>query len=720
MSVHLKNTIKKLIKENNGPLSLDEIIILLKNMPEYQRTKIESLKPTIKKFLQETKKEKEKEKTKEKQPEKDLVSETSQSFLNKKRNPPKNNISSSFPSQNTFNPEKFIYKPTIKLSSLGGMTEIIKRIKELISNPLNYYEAYKELNTLPIKGILLCGPPGCGKTTLAYAIGGEFGIPFYKITGPDIISSLSGESEQSIRNLFDTVTKSAPSILFIDEIETIIGRREAANKEMERRIVAQIMTCIDDMNDKQFEKNEINGNQDIKKAPVFIIGATSKPEFIDSSMRRSGRFDVEIHIGFPSLEMREEMLKSITKKNKISPKINFGEISKKTPGYLAADLQALCRAAGHNAINRYIKDQKDKNKEENNAKEEINQENIEEEENMINTNDNTKNIQNQTQEESLKNLYIEQEDFTLALSQIQPTSKREGFSTIPNVSWENVGGLKDLREELYYDIVLPIINPQKLKLVGLSKAAGVLLYGPPGCGKTLLAKAVANEAKANFISIKGPELLNKYVGESERAIRSLFIRAKNSSPCIIFFDELDALVPKRSSENNNSSERVVNQLLTEMDGLEDRKQIFIIAATNRPDIIDPAMLRPGRLDKLLYVPLPDYEDRCSILETITKNLVLSADVDFKKINDDKRMEGFSGADIAALVRESQLHALKRLNQKEKENENENSNEDVKEFKINMSDFEYSLNNILPSVSLNDKKKYENLKKRLQESRSHLI
>ena len=466
------------------------------------------------------------------------------------------------------------------------------------------------------------------------------------------------------------------------------------------------------------KKNEINENQDVKKAPVFIIGATSKPEFIDSSMRRSGRFDVEIHIGFPSLEMREEMLKSITKKNKISPKINFGEIAKKTPGYLAADLQALCRAAGHNAINRYIKNEKDKNKEEeNNVKTEINQDFIDEEENILNTNNN-KNIKNQTKEESLKNLYIEQEDFTLALSQIQPTSKREGFSTIPNVSWENVGGLKELREELYYDIVLPIINPQKLKLVGLSKAAGVLLYGPPGCGKTLLAKAVANEAKANFISIKGPELLNKYVGESERAIRSLFIRAKNSSPCIIFFDELDALVPKRSSENNNSSERVVNQLLTEMDGLEDRKQIFIIAATNRPDIIDPAMLRPGRLDKLLYVPLPDYEDRCSILETITKNLALSTDVDFKKINDDKRMEGFSGADIAALVRESQLHALKRLNQKEKENEGDK--EEIKEFRINMSDFEYSLNNILPSVSLNDKRKYENLKKKLQESRSHLI
>ena len=691
MSVHLKNTVKKIIKENNSQISLDEIIILLKNMPEYQRMKADSLKPTVKKLLKEMKKEKEKEKE-EKEKEKELKSDT-QSFLNKKRNLPKNKTPISINSTNTFNPEKFLYEPTIKLNSLGGMNEIIQRITELISNPLNYYSAYKELNTLPIKGLLLCGPPGCGKTTLAYGIGGQFGIPFYKITGPDIISSLSGESEQIIRNLFNEVTQSAPSILFIDEIETIIGRREAANKEMERRIVAQIMTCIDDINEKQFELN----------APVFIIGATSKPEFIDSSMRRSGRFDVEIHIGFPSVEMREEMLKSITKKNKISPKINFAEIAKKTPGYLAADLQSLCRAAGHNAINRLIKNEKENNK--------INNEtNEKDEEIIVNKND----ISIEENDEKIKNLYIEQEDFALALTQIQPTSKREGFSTIPNVTWENVGGLKDLREELYYDIVLPIINPQKLKLVGISKAAGVLLYGPPGCGKTLLAKAVANEAKANFISIKGPELLNKYVGESERAIRSLFIRAKNSSPCIIFFDELDALVPKRSNENNNSGERVVNQLLTEMDGLEDRKQIFIIAATNRPDIIDPAMLRPGRLDKLLYVPLPDYENRCAILDTITKNLKLEMDVDFEKIYKDKRIEGFSGADIASLVREAQLHALKRLNQKEKENE------EIKDFKINMSDFEYSLNNILPSVSLNDKKKYENLKKKLQESRSHLI
>ena len=705
MSGHLKNAVKKIIKENSGPLSLDEILILVKNLPEYQRTKMDALKPTVKKIFQEIKKEKEKELISDNNKE---INNNSKSFLNKKRNLPSNKMSI-IPISNSFNPEKFLYKSSIKLSSLGVMTEIVKKITEIISNPLHYYQAYKEINTLPIKGILLCGPPGCGKTTLAYSIGGEFQIPFYKITGPDIISSLSGESEQIIRNLFNSVIENAPSILFIDEIETILGRREQANKEMERRIVAQIMTCIDDINEKQL--SELN-------APVFVIGATSKPEFIDSSMRRSGRFDVEIHIGFPSIEMREEMIISITKNNKISKNINFKEIAKKTPGYLAADLQSLARAAGHNAINRLIKS---KNMS-------INSEILDKSENSDNPEKNN-NLE-------LQNLYIEQEDFNYALTQIQPTSKREGFSTIPNVTWDDVGGLKDLREELYYDIVLPITEPSKLKIVGISKAVGVLLYGPPGCGKTLLAKAVANEAKANFISIKGPELLNKYVGESERAIRSLFIRAKNSSPCIIFFDELDTLVPKRSQENNNSSERVVNQLLTEMDGLEDRQQIFIIAATNRPDIIDPAMLRPGRLDKLLYVPLPDFNDRCSILQTITKNLNLDKDIDLGKINGDKRMEGFSGADIASLVREAQLHALKRLNEiekekikKEKENKINNEDNDINiiindkkeiEFMIIMSDFEYSLNNILPSVSLNDKKKYENLKKKLQESRSHLI
>ena len=643
MSSKLRNLALTIIKTNKTPMDVNSIISEIKKLPEFSRQKDDSLRPIIKNLLKEIKQQKIENSSKEKNEE---------TLIQKKR---KREI---FPDSNNTNPEKFLYEPNITLENLGGMDEIIKELKDIISLPLFNYQIYKKLNIFPIKGILLCGPPGCGKTTLAYAIGGQFKIPFYKITGPEIISSLSGESELIIRNLFNTVINNAPSILFIDEIETILGKREQANKEMERRIVAQIMTCIDDINDKQFK--ELNN-------PVFIIGATSKPEFIDNSMRRSGRFDKEIHIGFPTLEMREKMIRKITENNIISNNVNYYELAKSTPGFLAADLQSLVRVAGHHSIKRCV-------------------------ENNIN----------------IELININEIDFEYAIKIIQPTSKREGFSTIPNVSWDNIGGLKDLRNELYYDIVMPILEPNKLKLIGINKAIGVLLYGPPGCGKTLLAKAVANEAKANFISIKGPELLNKYVGESERAIRSLFIRAKNSSPCIIFFDELDALVPKRSNENNNSSERVVNQLLTEMDGLEDRKQIFIIAATNRPDIIDPAMLRPGRLDKLLYVPLPDGNDRISIIQTLIRNLPIDKNINVLDIFDNKKLDGFSGADLAALVREAQLSALKNLRL-------DNENDVV----IKKEDFEYAISNVLPSVSIGDRKKYENLKRKLQEKRSHI-
>ena len=650
MSSKLRNLALTIIKTNKTPLDINSIVSEIKKSPEFSRQKDESLRPIIKNLLKELKQQKIENSSKEKNEE----------FLIQKKR--KREI---FPDSNNTNPEKFLYTPNITLENLGGMDEIIKELKDIISLPLFNYEIYKKLNIFPIKGILLCGPPGCGKTTLAYAIGGQFKIPFYKITGPEIISSLSGESELIIRNLFNNVINNAPSILFIDEIETILGKREQANKEMERRIVAQIMTCIDDINDKQFK--ELNN-------PVFIIGATSKPEFIDNSMRRSGRFDKEIHIGFPTLEMREKMIRKITENNIISNKVNYYELAKSTPGFLAADLQSLVRVAGHHSIKRCV-------------------------ENNIN----------------IELININEIDFEYAIKIIQPTSKREGFSTIPNVTWDNIGGLKDLRNELYYDIVMPILEPKKLKLIGINKAIGVLLYGPPGCGKTLLAKAVANEAKANFISIKGPELLNKYVGESERAIRLLFIRAKNSSPCIIFFDELDALVPKRSNENNNSSERVVNQLLTEMDGLEDRKQIFIIAATNRPDIIDPAMLRPGRLDKLLYVPLPEKNDRISILETLIRNLPIEKDLNLIEVFDNEKLNGFSGADLAALVREAQLNALKRLSG----NSLKFNNLELEDCTILKEDFYNAMNNVLPSVSVGDKKKYESLKRKIQETRSHI-
>lgn len=652
MSGALEAAVNQIIESSKTKLSKDDIVSLLKKRPEYQRHSNSALKVNVNKIFEKLKKE---------SGSKSDSNLSEKPMLNNKKQ--KDNNATPLFSSSQFDATKFLYQPNVSLSNLGGMDEIIKEIKEIISNPLYHYDAYKQLKIEPIKGLLLCGPPGCGKTTLAYAIGGEFNIPFYKITGPDIISSLSGESEQIIRNLFKAVVNNSPSILFIDEIETILGKRESAGKEMERRIVAQIMSCIDDINLIQLSSLE---------APVFIIGATSKPEFIDNSMRRSGRFDKEIHIGFPSLDMRKEMIISITKDKKISNNLDFNKLAQGTPGYLAADLQSLVRTAGHAAINRYI-----------------------------------------TKKLNLDDMTIEQCDFDYGISIIQPTSKREGFTTIPNVTWNNIGGLRDLREELYYDIVLPCLEPSTLQKVGINKAVGVLLYGPPGCGKTLLAKAVANEARANFISIKGPELLNKYVGESEKAIRSLFLRARNSCPCIIFFDELDALVPKRSQDNNNAGERVVNQLLTEMDGLEERKQIFIIAATNRPDIIDPAMLRPGRLDKLLYVPLPSKEDRLSILQTITKDLPLIKEgdlINLEAINE--KIDGFSGADIAALVREAQLNALKRI-------KNSNNKSLDLNFIITNNDFDESIKSIFKSVSDKDKAKYESMKNKIQESRSHI-
>lgn len=314
--------------------------------------------------------------------------------------------------------------------------------------------------------------------------------------------------------------------------------------------------------------------------------------------------------------------------------------------------------------------------------------------------------------EDIENFYIDVEDFEQASKLVQPSAQREGFSTVPNTTWQDVGALSHVRQELQMSIVEPILNPQRFAKVGLSAPAGVLLYGPPGCGKTLVARAVSNESKANFISIKGPELLNKYVGESEKAVRQLFKRAKSSAPCVIFFDELDSLVPKRGSDGNNSSERVVNQLLTEMDGLEDRNGVFVIAATNRPDIIDPAMLRPGRLDKLLYVPLPTKDDRHSILKTLTKSLPLDQDVELRLIAHSDSSEGYSGADLSALVREAQLSALKSAMAKDPEGTDEN-------IKITNKDFMNALKNVFPSVSKKDELTYRKLQTSLRRTRGHI-
>lgn len=387
----------------------------------------------------------------------------------------------------------------------------------------------------------------------------------------------------------------------------------------------------------------------------------------------------------------------------------FQELVKWTPGYVGADLQTLCKEASIIAVERVIRTTENfsDSKKEVGAEEEKKEEKEENEE------------KEQSDEEvDMNQFYIEVSDFQIASKRVKPSAQREGFSTVPNTSWQDVGALASVREELTMSIVEPIMNPQRFKDIGLSAPAGVLLYGPPGCGKTLVARAVSNESKANFISIKGPELLNKYVGESERAVRQLFKRANSSAPCVIFFDELDSLCPKRGSDNNTSSERVVNQLLTEMDGLDERRGVFVIAATNRPDIIDPAMLRPGRLDKLLYVPLPTKEDRFSILKTVCRKVPIDKDVDLKKIAYNSHCIGYSGADLSALVREAQMTTLRAL--VKRDDILKDSGEEVQPSvaaKVNMKDFEEALTRVLPSVSKRDEALYKSLEGSLRKSRS---
>ena len=528
-------------------------------------------------------------------------------------------------------------EPGHDFSEIGGLADTIKQLREMIEWPLKYENIFEWLGVKPPRGILISGPAGTGKTMLAMSIAGEFpDVPFYKLSAPEIVSSLSGQSEEKIRQVFQGVREKAPAVIFIDELDSIAGKRESANKDMEVRIVAQLASCLDEL--------EKSGER------VIVIGVTSRPETIDQGLRRAGRFEREITIGVPNEEARIEIFEKLTKGMRLRKDFPFKDLVSSTPGYVGADLQTLCKEASIIAVERVIRStEKSEPKVEEVKAEAPNAEEQKEEKESESEDD-----------IDLEKFYIEVDDFQKASKHVKPSAQREGFSTVPNTSWKDVGALVGVREELKMSIVEPILNPQMFKDIGLSAPAGVLLYGPPGCGKTLVARAVSNESKANFISIKGPELLNKYVGESEKAVRQLFKRANSSAPCVIFFDELDSLCPKRGSENNTSSERVVNQLLTEMDGLEERRGVFVIAATNRPDIIDPAMLRPGRLDKLLYVPLPTKEDRYSILKTVCRNIPVGEDVDLKKVAYDTHCEGYSGADLSALVREAQMTTLRAL------------------------------------------------------------
>jgi len=514
-------------------------------------------------------------------------------------------------------------RPEERLEDLGGIDSILADLRMLVVHPLSHPEVYIHLGVQAPTGVLLHGPPGSGKTKLAHALAGTTGVTFFKVAATEIVSGMSGESEKKLRELFQAAIAAAPSLLFMDEVDSITPRRDSAGREMERRIVAQLLTCMDELQNQR----------------VLVMGATNRPDALDPALRRAGRFDREIAMGIPDLAARAKILEKMVSGMRIDGDLDLDELARLTPGFVGADLSALTKEAAMTAVTRAFSDLEAAKRSDAKV-------------------DDDETPTAYTSEE-LAPLAIGWEDFKVALTKVQPSARREGFSTIPDVSFEDIGALADTREELDAAVCEPIRKHALFKQLGLTVPVGVLLFGPPGCGKTLLAKATANASGANFISIKGPELLNKYVGESERAVRLVFQRAANSAPCVIFFDELDSLVPRRSGEGGSGAERVVNQMLTEMDGVNDRAQVYVIAATNRPDIVDPAMLRPGRLDKMLFVPLPSEAGRLEILRAHTKRMPLADDVDLETIA--REAEGFSGADLAGLVREAAMIAIRATN-----------------------------------------------------------
>lgn len=583
----------------------------------------------------------------------------------------------------------------VHLTDLGGVDQIIDEVLELIALPLAHPEVFTTLGSDIPRGVLLHGPPGCGKTLLAHAIANEIGCAFVSVSAPSIVSGMSGESEKKLRSLFDDAKQLAPCLVFIDEIDAITPKRETAQREMERRIVAQLLTCMDDV-----ALSKTGGK------PVMVIGATNRPDSIDPALRRGGRFDHEVCMPVPDQNAREKILATLARNLRIDGNCSFVELAKRTPGYVGADLNALVSAAGTAAIKRIFQTLSEPDM----MLDDSVPAPLKAISDISGANDNSHDNANDKisvvrsflarypeplTETDLEGLSIIFDDFLTALKQVQPSSKREGFATVPDVTWKDVGAMAKVREELEYAVVQPIQSPEIYLQAGISAPSGVLLWGPPGCGKTLLAKAVANESKANFISVRGPELLNKYVGESERAVRQVFVRARASTPCIIFFDELDALVPKRDDAQSEASSRVVNTLLTELDGTSDRSGVYVVAATNRPDMIDSAMLRPGRLDKQLFVELPDSRDRAEILRAVClKNKSpLSADIDLELIARDTKCRNFSGADLASLIREASVFALRRALRTKSP------------VQVSLADFKVALDKVRPSVSDTDREKY---------------
>lgn len=542
--------------------------------------------------------------------------------------------------------------PTFEFSyeDVGGLEEEIKKIREMVELPLKHPEVFQRLGIEPPKGLLLHGPPGTGKTLMAKAVANETNSNFYVINGPEIMSKFYGESEANLRKIFDEAEKNSPSIIFFDEIDAIASKREESKGEVERRVVAQMLALMDGLK---------------SRGKVVVIAATNIPNSLDPALRRPGRFDRELVIGVPQTEGRLNILKIHTRNMPLAKDVSLKRLAEVTHGFVGADLASLTREAAMNVLRRLLPELK-----------------LDEEEPIS--------------DEVLERLRIKMDDFKEALKTVRPSALREVMIETSKVTWGDVGGLENVKQELREAVEWPLKHKDSFKRLGVKPPRGVLLYGPPGTGKTLMAKAVAHEAESNFISVKGPEMLSKWVGESEKAVREIFKKARQASPSIVFFDEIDSIAPRRiagSDSDHHTTERVVNQLLTEMDGLQEMADIVIVAATNRPDILDTALLRPGRFDRIILVGVPDKKAREAIFKVHTKGMPLAKEVDINKLVD--KTDGYVGADIESVCKEAAILALRR---------------DMKSKDIKMKDFEEALKKVSPSVNKDVQKAYEDLQK----------
>jgi len=538
--------------------------------------------------------------------------------------------------------------PEVNYEDIGGLEEEIKKMREMVELPLKHPEIFSRLGIEPPKGVLLFGPPGTGKTLLAKAVATESEANFILLNGPEVMSKFYGESEKRIRDLFDQAEKNAPTIIFIDEIDAIAPKRSESFGEVERRVVSQILTCMDGL------KN---------RGRVVVIGATNMPNSLDPALRRPGRFDREINIGVPDKKGRLEILKIHTRNMPLTKDVDLKYLSNITHGFVGADLSALSKEAAMNVLRRILPDLKLKEDE-------------------------------AIPQNLLDKLKVKKEDFKEALKYVQPSAMREVLVESPNIKWEDVGGLNHAKQELKEAIEWPLKYPDSFEKIGINPPQGILLYGPPGTGKTLLAKAVATESESNFIHIKGPSLLSMWVGKSEEGIRKVFERAKQVAPCIIFFDEIDSLAGRRGVEMGNKvTERVLNQLLAEMDGIENLHDVVVLGATNRPDMLDPALLRPGRFDRLISISAPNADERSEIFKVHTKKMPLTKDINIKSLA--QKTQGYSGADIEAICREAGMLALR---------ENINA-KDVKK-----KHFEAALKKFGPTITAETIKRYREMER----------